>query len=177
VLFLWLFKKPTPRPLDISLEHLSNPSSTRQSRPSVIDHSDEPSDDDDSHHHLQQQQQQQQQQRQRQDQPRRSSRSSRGGSSSSRSARHGLPQPDILPPQYAPIDPYKCSSFPFFLFLLAFTHFVNSFFGCGIDAAGVAEVMLSEQFHGSTSHHSFPVNNPLSGNQSSHPSHRSNSRS
>ncbi|EFP84802.2 uncharacterized protein PGTG_10273 [Puccinia graminis f. sp. tritici CRL 75-36-700-3] len=135
---------PTPRPLDISLEHLSNPSSTRHPRPSVIDHSDDPSDDDDSQHHHQRQQQQDQQR----GQSRRPSRSSRAGSSS-RSDRHSLAQPDILPPQYAPIDPYKY-------------------------AAGVAEVMLSEQFHGSSSHHSFPVNNSTVAN---HPHLRSNSRS
>ena len=97
---------PTPRPLDISLEHLSNQASVRAHPHRARDASPSSSDDDEDQHHVH--------------------RPSHPPARPSRPAA----QPEPQPPRYAPIDPYKY-------------------------AAGVAEVMLSEQFQGSTSHPPF----------------------
>ncbi|PLW11813.1 hypothetical protein PCANC_16587 [Puccinia coronata f. sp. avenae] len=133
---------PTPRPLDISLERLNNhPASARHPRPSVSHHysdddGDAGNDDDDSndgrpgyhhHHHHHSQSQQQQQQHEQQHPVCQASRS--------RSRPRSQAAPEMQPPQYAPIDPYKY-------------------------AAGVAEVMLSDQFQGTS--HSFNIAPPRS---------------
>ncbi|KAH9446414.1 hypothetical protein Pst134EA_030333 [Puccinia striiformis f. sp. tritici] len=163
---------PTPRPLDISLEQLNNSSSSNVSQSSSSpsssrihirrpqpestestedeDHSDE--EDDRRTHQLSLQEQQQQRLIERQRLSR--DRQEEGGSNShrrnGRSGSRSNPRPvtnQVLPPQYAPIDPYKY-------------------------AAGVAEVMLSEQFQGSS--HSFNSNHLT--NLSNHNHHSNHHR-
>ncbi|POV97128.1 hypothetical protein PSTT_15248 [Puccinia striiformis] len=112
------------------------------------DHSDE--EDDRRTHQLSLQEQQQQRLIERQRLSR--DRQEEGGSNShrrnGRSGSRSNPRPvtnQVLPPQYAPIDPYKY-------------------------AAGVAEVMLSEQFQGSS--HAFNSNHLTNLTNHNHNHHR-----
>lgn len=121
---------PTPRPLDISLEQMNNQSNRRpgpssSTCTSISDHDDD--DDDEPEDYSRRERSRYSFTLDRPQHP-----ASQPLSSSDSRSRANLPdhdqQSDVQPPQYAPIDPYKY-------------------------AAGVAEVMLIEQFQGTS--HSF----------------------